>query len=98
MNTHTPTDDPANPPASRTKPILTSTLRRRQCASAPDTDAATTWLASVATATAGGTPMKISSGVIRNPPLTPNMPERKPTPPPMPSRIMALSDISAIGR
>ena len=33
----------------------------------------------LATATAGCTPMKISSGVIRNPPPMPNMPEMNPT-------------------
>ena len=38
----------------------------------------------VATATAGEMPMKISSGVIRKPPPMPNMPEMKPTASPMP--------------
>ena len=33
----------------------------------------------VATATAGDMPMKISSGVIRKPPPIPNMPEMNPT-------------------
>ena len=32
------------------------------------------WLVTLATATAGGMPMKISSGVIRKPPPMPNMP------------------------
>ena len=64
----------------------------------PETEAATIWLASVPTATAGVTPMKIRSGVIRKPPPTPNMPERKPTAPPMPSNRKMLIDISAMGR
>ena len=33
------------------------------------------WLETVATATAGEIPTKISSGVIKNPPPIPNMPE-----------------------
>ena len=37
------------------------------------------WLATLATATAGEMPTKISSGVIRKPPPMPNMPEMKPT-------------------
>jgi hypothetical protein len=42
--------------------------------------------------------MKIRSGVIRNPPPTPNNPDRNPTPPPI-SRIKKTStDISAMGR
>ena len=41
------------------------------------------WLATLATATAGEMPMKISSGVIRKPPPMPNMPEMKPTASPM---------------
>ena len=90
--------EPMPPPSSKTKPILKSTLPRRQWAMTPETEAAATWLASLATATAGGTPMKISSGVMRKPPPTPNMPERKPTPPPMPSSRKMLTDISAIGR
>jgi len=49
-------------------------------------------------ATAGGTPMKISSGVSRKPPPTPNIPDRKPMAPPMPSSRKTLSDSSAIGR
>ena len=36
-------------------------------------------LASFATAYAGGIPKKIKKGVIRNPPPTPNKPERIPT-------------------
>lgn len=40
----------------------------------------------VATATAGGMPMNIRNGVSRKPPPTPNIPDRKPTPPPSTSR------------
>jgi hypothetical protein len=42
---------------------------------APENEEAAMWLATLATATAGETPMKISSGVIRKPPPMPNMPE-----------------------
>ena len=98
VNSHTPIEEPRTPPASRVNPILMSTLRRRQWASTPDTDEATIWLASVATATAGGIPIKISSGVIRNPPPTPNSPDRNPTAPPMPKIMKTLTDNSAMGR
>ena len=64
----------------------------------PDTEAPTSWLAEEATATAGGTPMKISSGVSRNPPPTPNTPDRKPIAAPSPSRTKTSSETSAIGR
>ena len=37
------------------------------------------WLETVATETAGDTPRKINSGVIRKPPPMPNMPEITPT-------------------
>ena len=84
--------------ASSTVPIFRSTLPRRQCAIAAETDAATIWLAPVATAMAGEMPMNIRSGVIINPPPTPNRPERKPTPPPMPRITRKLTDISAMGR
>ena len=42
-------------------------------------DDAATWAVTVPTAMGGGIPRKISSGVIRNPPPMPNMPEMKPT-------------------
>jgi hypothetical protein len=42
--------------------------------------------------------MKKSNGVIKNPPPTPNNPDKKPTPPPNPNNIKILTDISAIGR
>ena len=56
------------------------------------------WLASVATATVGGTPAKIKSGVIRNPPPTPNMPDRNPTSAPIPTTRKTFMDISAMGK
>ena len=56
------------------------------------------WLETLATATAGETPMKISSGVIRKPPPMPNMPEMKPTASPIPSTRKMLTGRSAIGR
>ena len=97
-NSATPAAAPTAPPASNTPPMRKSTLPRRAWASIPDTDAAAIWFASLPTAMAGGTPAKINSGVIRNPPPTPNMPDRKPTPAPMPSRSSTLTDISAMGR
>ena len=75
-----------------------STVRRRRCANAPEKDEATIWFASVATATAGGIPMKNNRGVIRNPPPTPNMPDRMPTRPPSPKSMKAFTETSAIGR
>ena len=58
-------------------PMVKSMLRRRHWANAPDTEEATICADSVPTATAGGMPEKISSGVIRKPPPTPNMPGEK---------------------
>ena len=52
----------------------------------------------VATATAGGMPIKNRSGVIKKPPPTPNIPERIPTSPPKPSKRKAFTETSAIGR
>ena len=75
-----------------------SILPRRHCASAPETDVATIWFASVPTAMVGGTPEKISSGVMRKPPPTPNIPDRKPTAPPMASSTRIFTEISAMGR
>ena len=48
--------------------------------------------------TAGGTPMKISSGVIRKPPPTPNNPESIPIIPPIPRIRKMFTEISAMGR
>ena len=64
----------------------------------PDTEAPTSWLAEEATATAGGTPMKINNGVSRNPPPTPNTPDRKPIAAPRASSRVTSSETSAIGR
>jgi len=65
---------------------------------APEMDEAVIWDRVVATATVDGMPVKTNKGVIRKPPPTPNMPERKPTP--VPSKMMnsQLTDISATGR
>ena len=64
----------------------------------PDSDEAAIWPDTVATAMAGEMPMKISRGVSRNPPPTPNIPEMKPTANPMPSTRSMLTGNSAIGR
>ena len=42
--------------------------------------------------------MKINAGVIKKPPPTPNMPDRKPITPPRPSSRKTFTDISAMGR
>jgi hypothetical protein len=63
-----------------------------------ENDDAAMWLGTVATATAGDMPRKISSGVIRNPPPMPNMPEMNPTAMPRPRRTRILTGRSAIGR
>ena len=94
----TPKPAPIRPPISKTPPILKSTFLRFKCARTPEKDEATIWFASVATATAGGIPMKNKSGVIRKPPPTPNMPDNTPTRPPNPRRIKALTETSAMGR
>src|SRR5476649_2799360 len=65
---------------------------------APENDEAAIWLATVATATAGAMPTKINSGVIRNPPPMPNMPDTKPTAAPIARMRKTLTGMSAIGR
>ena len=65
---------------------------------APEKEEAATWLATLATATAGLIPMKISSGVIRKPPPIPNMPEINPTASPITRTSRTLTGSSAIGR
>ncbi len=66
-------------------PILKSTLPIRECERAPEEAPAVIWAASVAAATAAGMPEKMSSGVMRKPPPTPNRPERNPTSAPIPA-------------
>src|SRR5208283_3910420 len=94
----TPTSAPAKPPRSNTKPNLTSTFPNRKWAAAPEDDPATIWQESEAAATVGGIPIIIRMGVSKNPPLTPNIPERKPTIAPTPTRIGSGMLIPATGR
>ena len=54
--------------------------------------------ASDATATAGGIPRSISIGVIKKPPPTPNIPDKKPTTKPRDINIKKLIGSPAIGR
>jgi hypothetical protein len=75
-----------------------STLPRRQWTCSDEIELETTWLAWLATATAGGMPTKIRSGVARKPPPTPNMPDSSPAAPPRPSRMNTFIDCSAMGR
>ena len=67
------------PPASSTRPMRTSTVRRLRCASSAEKEEPAIWFAAVATATAGGMPMKKRSGVRMNPPPTPKSPDSIPT-------------------
>jgi hypothetical protein len=64
----------------------------------PEIEDATIKFVPVPTATIGGTPIKIKRGVIRKPPPTPNIPDKKPIAVPSPNRKNTLIDISAIGR
>ena len=65
---------------------------------APDIEEAAMWPVTLATATAGEMPRKISSGVMRNPPPIPNMPEMNPTASPIARMTNTLTGRSAIGR
>jgi hypothetical protein len=40
----------------------------------------------------------MSNGVIKNPPPTPNNPDRNPIPPPIPRMRKMFTDISAMGK
>ena len=51
LNKITPMDEPKTPPKSKTVPILKSTLPLFQWDKTPETDGATNWLATDATAT-----------------------------------------------
>ena len=98
LNNQTPKVDPTKPPANSIAPILKSTLLLLACAKAPETEEPTIWFASVATATAGGIPIKISIGVIKKPPPIPNKPDKMPTEALTPSKRKISTEISAIGR
>ena len=63
-----------------------------------DIEEAATWLAMLATATAGGMPRNTSIGVIRKPPPMPNMPEINPTNAPSATSKGAFTETSAMGR
>ena len=97
-NSKTPREEPTIPPSNKIEPILKSTFFRRQCAITPDTEDATIWFASVATATGAGIPRKISSGVIKKPPPTPNSPDKNPIKPPKPITMKRFREISAMGK
>ena len=98
VNSHTPATVPTIPPASSINARARSSARRRQYAMAPENEDAAIWVETVATATAGEMPIKISNGVIRNPPPIPNMPEMKPTASPIANTSNVLTGRSAIGR
>ena len=98
LKIQTPKIDPKNAPIKSTPPILKSTKPCRQCPRVPEIDDATIWLAEVATAILVGMPINIRSGVIKNPPPNPNIPDRKPTTPPSDSNKKMLTESSAMGR
>ena len=77
---------------------MKSTFPSLQCARVPEADAATIWLASVAAATVGGIPIIIRRGVMRNPPPTPNRPDKSPTSSPRPTTSQRLTLVKAIGK
>ena len=58
----------------------------------------TIWFASLPTATAGGTPLRINIGVVRNPPPTPNIPDNTPATKPILNKKNIFCEISAIGK
>src|SRR4029078_7582110 len=89
---------PTRPPVSMIRPIFTSMLLRLYCATAPETDDATTCAFPVATATAVGPPRNVKSGVKRIPPPRPKIPERNPAAAPSARYIATETDISAIGK
>ena len=65
---------------------------------APETDEPRIWTDSVPTAVEGGIPIKISNGVIKNPPPTPKRPDIKPTIKPKNNIISRFISISAMGK
>ena len=81
-----------------TSPILKSTVLRRRWPRKAEKEEPAIWLAAEATATAGGMPMKKSSGVRMKPPPTPNIPDSRPTIAPIRSRRRLLTETSAMGR
>ena len=91
-------DDPKTPPINKIIPILKSTFPNFQCDNTPDTEGATNWLATDATATGEGIPKKIISGVNKKPPPIPTIPIITPTKPPIPKTIKEFIGCSAIGR
>ena len=56
------------------------------------------WPVTLATATPGEMPRKIKSGVIKNPPPMPNIPEMNPTASPIARITNTFTGMSAIGR
>ena len=94
----TPKIEPSTPPKIKRQPIFKSIFFLLKCAIAPEKEAPRIWLASLATAIAGGIPIKNKRGVIKKPPPTPNIPESIPTIPPNPINKKMLTEISAMGR
>ena len=94
----TPQTVPIELPDSSKSPSLISSARRFQWLISAVRDEAAICVDTVATATAGGMPRKISKGVIKNPPPTPNRPEIKPTTALIPTMSQILTGNSAMGR
>ena len=79
-------------------PILKSTLPLFQCDNTPETEGATNWFATDATATGGGIPKNIIIGVNKKPPPTPTKPIISPRNVPTPKIAKEWIGCSAIGK
>ena len=89
---------PKRPPLIIIQPIFKSIVFLNKWVKVPEVEEANILFASLATATAGGIPIKIKKGVIKNPPPTPNKPDKNPMTA-LTKRInITLICTSAIGR
>ena len=98
LNKRTPIEEPTTPPNNKTVPILKSTLLLFQWDKTPETEGATNWLATEATATGGGIPKNIMIGVSRKPPPTPTNPIIRPRNAPTPKIANEWIGCSAMGK
>ena len=74
LNIKTPIEEPSTPPNNKMIPILISTFPLFQCERTIDTDGATIWFATEATATGEGILKNIINGVSKKPPPIPTIP------------------------
>ena len=96
--TKTPAEEPTTPPARSTRPSFTSSVpplemvegaRDRRGDDLIGAGSPRRWQA--------GCCRRSGGGVMRKPPPTPNIPDRKPTAPPMARSTRMLTDVSAMG-